>query len=557
MRTLEYDGLTASVIFAASLLGIVLIVREGGVSPIWITNALIVCFVLRKPAEQAPRIIFIGITARVLAGLVAGTDLTATAVLALRDLIEVVIVVITLRRVDAYRDFTNRKTLYWFYIVAGGLAPLCAGLIAAAFLHYARGSDFLRTLIDVYAAHALGMMVIVPVLFTIRSKALVQMFLPDQLAETLRLIGIVIVVIATDISIPGRPLEFLFFPALLLLTFRRSFEGGAIGICLVVSYLTWGTVAGHASYALKGLPLRDQILLSEAFVAVMAFTIVLTGAALEQRRRLERSLSAATIRAESAREEAMAAREEAVAAREGAEKANHMKSMFLATMSHELRTPLNAVIGFSQLLEAETFGPLGSPRYREYADIIEKAGQHLLDLINDILDMSKIEAGKFELSREAVDCNAVVEECADLVSARAKEHEISIAKDLPRTRIGFYADRRAIKQILLNLLSNAIKFTPAGGRVTIRAREQHGSVKLTVTDTGLGIPAEQISQLGSPFVTLRSSVGATQEGTGLGLALARALAQLHGGTLKIESIEGQGTTVTIAIPVENRKPLAA
>ena len=557
LRTLEYDALTAAVIFVASFLGIALLMHEGGVSPIWITNALIVCLALRKPADQTLRIIAIGIAARALAGLAAGTDVLPTVVLSLRDLIEVVIVATALRRLDAYRDFTSRRTLFLFYTVAGGIAPFCAGLIAATFLHYSRGGNFQFALIDVFAAHALGMMVIVPILFTIRSKALVQMFLPDQIGETLRLIGVVVAVIAMCALLSGLPLEFLFFSALLLLTFRRSFEGGAIGICLVVCYFTLATVAGHPTHAVTGLPLRAQILLSEAFVAVMAFTIVLTGAALEHRRRLERSLSAATAQAEGAREEAMNAREEALVAKEAAEKANHMKSMFLATMSHELRTPLNAVIGFSQLLEAETFGPLGSPRYREYADIIEKAGQHLLDLINDILDMSKIEAGKFELSREVIDCNAVVEECANLVSARATEHQIAVTRDLPRRSIDFYADPRAIKQILLNLLSNAIKFTPAGGRVTVSARELDGAVRLTVTDTGIGIPADEIARLGSPFVTLRNSTCATQEGTGLGLALARALAQLHGGSLKIESAEGHGTTVTVTIPAENRAPLAA
>ena len=180
----------------------------------------------------------------------------------------------------------------------------------------------------------------------------------------------------------------------------------------------------------------------------------------------------------------MNAREEAIVAKDAAVKANHMKSMFLATMSHELRTPLNAVIGFSQILEAETFGPLGNKRYREYAGIIEKAGQHLLDLINDILDMSKIEAGKYELHREEIDCNAIIEDCAGIISVRAREQRIAIVKDLPPRRIGFNADPRAIKQVLLNLLSNAVKFTPAGGRVTIRMREQSGLLTLVVVDTG-------------------------------------------------------------------------
>jgi signal transduction histidine kinase len=396
----------------------------------------------------------------------------------------------------------------------------------------------------------------VPILFTVRADALLRMFLRDDWPKALLLVGTVVIVIVANV-VTGYPMRFLFFPAVLLLTFQRGFEGGAVGMFLVACYFIGLILTGHPVYGLSGPPLRHQILISEGFEAMMAFTVVLTGAALEQRRRLEAGLLTATSQAEDAREEAMNAREEAIVAKDAAVKANHMKSMFLATMSHELRTPLNAVIGFSQMLEAETFGPLGNKRYREYAGIIEKAGQHLLDLINDILDMSKIEAGKYELHREEIDCNAIIEDCAGIISVRAREQRIAIVKDLPPRRIGFNADPRAIKQVLLNLLSNAVKFTPAGGRVTIRMREQSGLLTLVVVDTGAGIPADQLDQLGNPFVTLRKNVAASPEGTGLGLALARALAQLHGGSLVIESVEGRGTTVTVTIPVEHRKCLAA
>jgi signal transduction histidine kinase len=555
-RTLAYDGLIAGIVFVASYVGIGIIVREGGVSPVWISTALIVYFVLRKPSDEAPRIIFIGIAARFLAGLAAHTDFTRTLALSFRDLLEVLIVIVPLRSLGAYQDFTRRKTLFWFYAIAGGPAPLCAALISGVFLHYAHGADFLQTLVDVYAAHALGMIIVVPILFTVRAGALVRMFLRDELPRTLLLVGAVVVAIVADLA-TGYPLRFLFFPALLLLTFQRGFEGGAVGMLLVACYFMGLILTGHPVYGPNGPPLREQILISEMFEAVIAFTVVLTGAALEQRRRLEAGLLTATSQAEIAREEAMNAREEAIVAKDSAVKANHMKSMFLATMSHELRTPLNAVIGFSQLLEAETFGPLGNKRYRNYAGIIEKTGQHLLALINDILDMSKIEAGKYELHREEINCNAIVEDCASLISVRAKEQQVAVLKDLPPRRISFNADPRAIKQVLLNLLSNAIKFTPAGGRVTICMREQSGLLTFEVVDTGVGIPADQLYQLGNPFVTLRKNVAASQEGTGLGLALARALVQLHGGTLKIESVEGFGTTVTVAIPIEHRKSLAA
>ena len=557
LRRFAYSGAVAAVVFAASYSGIALINLEGGVSPIWAANALIVYFAMRKPPDELPRIVFVGIAARFLAGLMSGTGLVMTFALSFRDFIEVAIVAIPLQALDAYRDFGRPKNLLSFYAIAAGPAPLVSAAISGALFQYARVADFHHVFVDVYAAHALGLMVILPVLSTVRLKAMFRMFRADQLPQTLWLIGIVMAVVGAEICFPSHPLDFLFFPALLLLTFRRSFEGGALGILLVVCSFVWATLGGHPAHALQGLPFREQILLGESFIAVIAFTVILTGAALEERRKLERGLLEATSQAESAREEALNAREEALVAKEAAEKASHMKSMFLATMSHELRTPLNAVIGFSQLLEAETFGPLGNRRYRNYAGIIEKAGQHLLDLINDILDMSKIEAGKFELQRKEVDCKAIIDDCANLISARAKEHNIVVEKDVPPESIRFDADPRAIKQILLNLLSNAVKFTPAGGRVTVRLREQGGLVTLIVSDTGVGIPADQLALLGNPFVTLRSSVGASQEGTGLGLALARALTQLHGGTFKVESDEGQGTTVTVVIPVEQRKSLAA
>ncbi|HKD24100.1 MAG TPA: ATP-binding protein [Rhizomicrobium sp.] len=555
LRRLQCDGLLAVVVFAASCLGLTLIVRQG-VPAVWMSNALIVCFVLWRPADETRRTIVVGIAARLMAGLLVRNELATTLALSFRDLVEVLIITVSLRALGTYQDFTQRRTLLWFYAIAGVVAPLVAALISAVYLFYYRGSDFLHVVVDVYVAHALGMMVIVPMLFTVRGKVLLRMFLPDQLPTTLLLIGIMTATIAAN-ALTGYPLRFLFFPALLFLTFKRSFEGGAIGMFLLACYFISPFFTGHSVYGLGQLSLRGQILAGELFEAVVALTVVLTGTVLEERRRLEQNLMAATSRAENAREEAMLAREEAIVAKDAAEDANHMKSMFLATMSHELRTPLNAVIGFSQVLVSETFGPLGHTRYREYVGLIEKAGQHLLSLINDILDMSKIEAGKAELHRETIDCNAIVEECVRFVGGRARENEIALTKDLPAGAVRLNADPRAIKQILLNLLSNAIKFTPPGGHVTVRLREQGRDVKFAVEDSGVGIPADQISRLGNPFVQLRGSAGSAQEGTGLGLALVRALAQLHGGALTIESSQGHGTTATVSIPTDPRKPQAA
>ncbi len=550
LQALEHDALVAAIVFAASYIGIAMIARVGGVAPIWIADAFIIYFALRKPLAETPRIIAIGIAARFLAGLAIGSTIASAAVFSFCNLVEVLIVAIPLRAVGANLDFARPKSLLAFYALAGGPAPFSAALLAGAFLHYARGAAFLPTLVNWYAADGLGLIVLVPILFTVRGEALLRMFQFDQLPKTLLSLSGVLVVIAINVFAKGYPFAFLFFPAVLFLTFQRGFEGGAIGILLVACHMISPALFGGAVGGLKGHSLRDQILIVEIFIAVVGFSVVLTGAALEERRRLEENLSAASDRAENAREEA-------IVAKDAAEKANRMKSMFLATMSHELRTPLNAVIGFSQMMEEETFGPLGDPHYTEYSGLIQKAGKHLLDLINDILDMSKIEAGKFELHRETIDCHAVVDECVVLMRERARQGGIALADEVPSGASQLYADPRAIKQILLNLLSNAIKFTPRGGRVTAKACQQNGFIAISVTDTGVGIPADQLYRLGNPFVQLRNSAGAAHEGTGLGLALVRSLSELHGGTLKIDSVEGRGTTVTVTIPVEQKSSLAA
>jgi len=242
-----------------------------------------------------------------------------------------------------------------------------------------------------------------------------------------------------------------------------------------------------------------------------------------------------------------------------AEGANQAKSEFLANMSHELRTPLNAINGFSEMMAEEMFGPLGDKRYKGYARDILASGQHLLALINDILDMSKIEAGKMNLSPEAIDMRDVVDDAMRLIRNRAEEAGLVVAVEIAPDTPVVEADYRAIKQILLNLLSNAVKFTPRGGRVGVVVdRLPRGDaperVKVTVTDTGIGIAEADLARLARPFEQIESQHAKTQQGTGLGLALTKSLVELHGGALEIRSKAGAGTAVSFTLPV---RPLAA
>jgi two-component system cell cycle sensor histidine kinase PleC len=225
------------------------------------------------------------------------------------------------------------------------------------------------------------------------------------------------------------------------------------------------------------------------------------------------------------------------------------KSEFLANMSHELRTPLNAIIGFSELMEQGLFGPLGSPRYEEYANDINGSGKYLLGVINDILDMSKIEAGQFSMDREEIDLCPLIRETVRVISLQAAEKSITVETRIADT-MTLFADRRAIKQIAINLLSNAVKFTGQGGHISVRARNTSGALVLTIEDNGCGIPKEALSKLGRPFEQVQNQFSKNHAGSGLGLAISRSLAELQGGALKIRSTEGVGTIVSVRIPVK-------
>jgi two-component system cell cycle sensor histidine kinase PleC len=232
-----------------------------------------------------------------------------------------------------------------------------------------------------------------------------------------------------------------------------------------------------------------------------------------------------------------------------AQEANQAKSEFLANMSHELRTPLNAIIGFSEIMESGMFGPLGTGKYHEYCRDIRDSGNYLLDVINDILDMSKIEAGRTTLDFQDVDLAQIIADAVRIVAARAAEKRLEVKLEVaPAIRLK--ADRRALKQVALNLLSNAVKFTPEGGRVTVRARTVAGVATLAIEDTGIGIPKAALKNLGRPFEQVESQLTKSHKGSGLGLAIAKSLTDLHGGCVRIRSTQGVGTIVLVRLPLD-------
>ena len=238
------------------------------------------------------------------------------------------------------------------------------------------------------------------------------------------------------------------------------------------------------------------------------------------------------------------------AATEEAELANRAKSEFLANVSHELRTPLNAIIGFSDTMGNEALGPLGNPRYREYLADISQAGNHLLTLINDILDLSKIEVGKTELREEVVSISHVVDACMRLVKQRADERGVALRVDISTQPERLFVDEQKLRQILINLLSNSVKFTEAGGRVTVSGRQDQDGYQFAVTDTGIGIAEQDIPTAMSAFQQVDGALSRKYGGTGLGLPLSRSLTELHGGIFDLQSEAGVGTTVKVCFPSE-------
>ena len=332
------------------------------------------------------------------------------------------------------------------------------------------------------------------------------------------------------------------FVALVLMLSLRTMMAGAMA-----SIVYMGTIPVTVAILFGSLLMQEPMFLALAGITACAQIYFLLAA---------KRLSADTLdmfELRSQKDSLIAELEQAKAisdeARRRAEEANIAKSRFLATMSHELRTPLNAILGFSEVMKAEILGPHAVPTYREYCEDIHRSGQHLLTLISEVLDLSRIEAGRYEMQEEAVNLAYVADDCMRLMELRVRERGITLEEQIEPNMPELWADERAIRQVCLNLLSNSIKFTPNGGRITVQVGwTEGGGQYLSVRDTGPGIPEEEIPQILTSFGQGALAQKTAEQGAGLGLPIVQGLVKLHGGSFDIKSKLREGTEVTIILP---------
>jgi signal transduction histidine kinase len=507
---------------------------------VWLTNALVVAAALRMPTKDWKILFPLAFAVMVGVNLMFDRALVFCVASPIINLAEIALTVFPLRQLGVDRNLSNPMSLVVFYVVALGPAIGLSAVLAGAFFSVAIGADPQKGFWVWYAADAMGLVTLAPLACMLRLDDTIAAFTRQKLAGTIGLVLLLLCTLAVMRGFNSVPLAFLLFPTFLLITLFRGYPGIAFAATVAGTVTIANLSAAHGYLSTSSLEFREKLFVLQLFIAVLSATSLFFESILAERRSLIQKLREASTLA--------------LAARDHAESANLAKSNFLANMSHELRTPLNAILGYSEIMRDGVLKPICEGECREHSKIVHGAGSHLLSLINDILDMSKIEAGKFDLHLDRVDVRAAVRDCVGLMDVRAKQGGLQLDSAVPDMPQEMMADERALRQIVLNLLSNAIKFTPAGGTVSVSLRQANDVLVLAVRDTGVGIPAKDLPRLGIPFEQVRRSSDVAHSGTGLGLALVSALAQKHGGGMSIESEEGVGTAVTITLP---RKPASA
>ena len=527
---------TGVIAFALAWIGIEETRQTNGTAAIWLADGLIIAVLTRVRRSEWLAYLLVSFVAYFAADYLCGDGLILSLLLPAANLIGLFPAALALRmRWGRHPELMRTFNLIPFCLLGGVLAPAISATLATMILWLGFGADPVTTGRGWYIAVALGILTIGPLLLGIRSTALRHLFSRTTSWKTLVVLAIVSGTALLAFSWNKSDISFLIFPALLLAAFRLGFTGAVIAAFLVVAISVGFSLAGFGPFAISAnVTAADQVQLLQLHLAVTILTTLPLASALSEREILQRHWHSAM---------------------EQARRANQAKSEFLASMSHELRTPLNAVIGFAQLL---LMGKATPTKQREYTEYILRSGNHLLELINDVLDFAKIESGDMRVSIATVDVNDLLGEFASTMRPAAAVKELTFiltpaAAPIPSIK----ADRARLMQVLLNLASNAIKYNRPHGSISITtSTPAQGLLRITVADTGIGIPLNRLSEVFQPFNRLGAEAGPI-EGTGIGLSICKRLTDLMGGKIGFASERGIGSEFWVELPIDEEAGISA